>query len=88
MERATLGADFFGVHVVGTDPKKSLMSPIDVLSFGLETISRSMFVGVVGAELMMRLNLISWTQTRAVTASEAAEPYDGATEQLQSVAKG
>jgi hypothetical protein len=80
-----LTTDFMGIHLVGTDPKKSLMSPIDLLTTGLEIISRSMFVGVVGAELMMRLTLMSWKQDRTVAASEATAPFDGAMEQMQTI---
>ncbi len=81
-----LSTDIMGIHLVGFDAKKSLMSPIDLLETGLEIIGRGMFVSVVGAELMMRLNLMSWTQSRAVAASETAGPYDGAMEQMQTVA--
>jgi len=81
-----LSNDIMGIHLVGFDAKKSLMSPIDLLEMGLEIISRSMFVSVVGAELMMRINLMSWQQGRAVSASESAGPYDGAMEQMATVA--
>jgi hypothetical protein len=80
-----LNAELGGVRMVGSDPKHSIMSPVDVLSFAVEIIGRSMFVSVVGAELMMRLNLMSWTQNRAVAASDSATQYDGAMEQMQTV---
>lgn len=79
--------EFNGIHLVGTDPKKSLMSPIDVISFGVEIIGRSMFVSVVGAELMMRLNLMSWIQNKAVAASDSAAQYDDAMGQMQTVVR-
>lgn len=78
-------SEFMGIHLVGFDPQKALMSPMDIVEFGLEIIARSMFVGVLGAELMMRLSVTAWTQNRLVAASEAAEPYDQAMAQMQAI---
>ncbi len=80
-----VSTDVMGIHLVGFDAKKSLMSPIDLVATGLEIIGRSMFVSVVGAELMMRLNLMSWTQNREVAAYESVGTYDGAMEQMQGI---
>jgi hypothetical protein len=73
-------SEVLGIHLVGLDPEKSLKRPIDLVEFGLEIISRSLFVSVLGVELMMRLNLTAWKQNRALVASDAATPYDEAME--------
>jgi hypothetical protein len=73
-------SEVLGIHLIGLDPSKSLMRPIDLVEYGLEIISRSMFVSVVGAEVILRLNLAAWQQGRALATSEAATPYDEAME--------
>lgn len=70
--------EIFGVHLVGMDPKSSLMRPIELVEFFLEIIGRSMFVSALGAEFIMRMNLTAWTHGRALAASESAEGYESA----------
>lgn len=77
--------EIMGVHLVGSDPKTSLMRPIDIVEFLLEIVSRSMFVAAFGADLFMRLNLAAWKQNRALIASGGAQEYDGAMEALEGI---
>jgi len=78
--------DMFGVHLVGLDPKTSLMRPIELAEFGMEVLGRSMFVSALGAEFIMRMNLTAWRQGRDLAASETVGAYDGALEGLQKIA--
>ena len=50
--------------------------PLDLVEFLLETISRSMFITVLGADLFMRLNLTAWKSTHAFAGTPEAEDYD------------
>jgi lysylphosphatidylglycerol synthetase-like protein (DUF2156 family) len=78
-------SEIMGVHLVGSDPKTSLMRPIEVVELVLEVIGRSMFVTALGADLIMRMNLLSWRHQRTTTASEAAPAYHGAMGALETI---
>jgi len=74
-----------GVRLLGLDPKQALIVPLDLVEFGLEVLSRSMFVTALGADLFMRMNLAAWQNARAFAESGQAENYDkvmGELEQL------
>ena len=64
--------EIFGVRLVGTVAKSSLVRPIEIVEFVLEVIGRSMFVSALGAEFIMRLSLTAWRQNRDIAASDAA----------------
>ena len=75
--------EVMGVHLLGTDPKTSVMRPIEVVEYLLEIISRSMFVTALSADLFLRANLTSWKQQRALAASPAAAEYDSTMEAME-----
>lgn len=73
-----------GIHVIGLDPKKALLSPVDLVGYLLEFVGRSLFMTALGADLVMRMNLTNWKNSREFAGSPAAEGYDrvmGALEQ-------
>ena len=76
-----------GVRLLGLDPARSILGPLDLVEFGLEFLSRSMFVTALGADLFMRMNLAAWRNTQAFAGSPDAAGYDrvmGALERLSS----
>ena len=77
--------EIMGVHLVGSDPKTSVMRPIDIVEFLLQIVSRSMFVSAFGADLFMRMNLTAWKQNRTLASAEGAQEYDGAMEALDGI---
>lgn len=68
--------EFGDVRLLGTDPEKSILLPLDIVEFLLETISKSMFMTVLGADLFMRLNLSAWKNARDFADTAAAADYD------------
>lgn len=68
--------EFMGMNIIGSDPKKTLLKPLDLVGFVLELISRSMFITVLGADLFMRMNLAAWKHSKALAESQLAESYD------------
>ena len=70
--------EVFGIHAVGTDPKTSVMRPMDVVEFIVEVIGRSMFVSALGAEFIMRMSIKAWRHNRDLTTSENLTSYDEA----------
>ncbi|QDT53363.1 hypothetical protein Pan44_13800 [Caulifigura coniformis] len=65
-----------GVRLLGLDPAQALIVPLDLAHFGLEVLSRSMFVTALGADLFLRMNLAAWQNERAFTESGGAQNYD------------
>jgi lysylphosphatidylglycerol synthetase-like protein (DUF2156 family) len=68
--------DVMGVRLLGLDYKHALLVPLDIVEFFLETISRSMFVTVLGADLFMRMNLAAWKNARDFHGTPEAQAYD------------
>lgn len=79
--------DVFGIHVIGLDPKKALLSPVDLVGYLLEFAGRSLFMTALGADLVMRMNLTNWKNSRAFAGSPAAEGYDRVMGALEQAAK-
>ena len=52
------------------------MVPLDLAEFLLETISRSMFITVLGADIFMRMNVAAWKNSRDFAGLPEAENYD------------
>lgn len=77
--------EFNGIHLIGTDESKSLMRPIDIFGFVLETISRSMFVTALGVDIFLRMNLKSWKQNQALGSSPQLGQHNGALEAIDSM---
>jgi hypothetical protein len=73
-----LTREVMGVHALGNDPKTSLMRPIELVDFIVQTIGRSMFVSALGAEFIFRMSLGAWRQNRSLTESTSATAYDSA----------
>ncbi len=81
-----LTQDLFGIRIIGLDAKKSLLTPLDLVEFGVEIIGRSMFMMLLGADLFMQMNLAAWKNQRDLAASPAAIRYDNAMGALEQVA--
>lgn len=79
-----LTREVMGVHVFGTDPKKSLMQPLDLVEYGLEFVARSMFVTALSVDLFMRMNLTLWSHIRTLAATPDALEYQKAMNALES----
>jgi hypothetical protein len=75
--------DVLGIHLMGLDPKTSLLLPLDIVEFVLEIISRSMFMTVFGADLFMRMNLAAWKNARQFYGSPESENYDAIMDEMQ-----
>lgn len=74
-----------GVRLLGLDYKTALIVPLDIVEFLLETLSRSMFVTVLGADLFVRMNLTAWKNTRDFMGSPEAEGYDRVMGELERI---
>lgn len=74
--------EVFGVRLLGTDPKTSLLGPLDIVEFVLEVLGRSMFMTVLGADLVLRMTTAAWKNTRELEASKDAAELDAVTQQL------
>ncbi len=79
--------DLMGIRLFGTNPKTALMQPIDLVEFFLETIGRSMFMTVLGADVFMRMNLAAWQNNRDFQGTEAAADYDKIMSEMERVSK-
>lgn len=79
-----LREEVFGYHLFGTSHEKgAVMDPFDVVRFLVETISKSMFVTAVGADLILRMNLKAWKESRGLQGTGAATEYDAAMTAVQ-----
>lgn len=77
--------DMFGVHLVGLDPKTSLLRPLDLVEFFLEVVSRSMFVTVLGADLFVWMSVTEWKNSKAFAGTTGAADYDRTMQAMQEV---
>lgn len=75
-----------GVRLLGTDYENSFLIPLDLIEMFLETIGRAMFMTVLGADILMRINAKTWKQLRTFAASPASADYDRAMNELQRLA--
>ena len=71
-----LTGDILGLRLVGTDPGASLIRPRQVVRYGLDFIGRSLFVTVLGADLILQATLAEWRHQRAFRATPAAAGFD------------
>ena len=78
-----LTGEVLGLPLVGTDPGSSLVRPRQVVRFGLDFAGRSLFVTVLGADLLLRATLAAWRDQRAFQATPAAAGFDRVTEALE-----
>lgn len=79
--------DVMGIRVLGLDPKTSLLRPMDLVEFVVEVIGRSMFMTVLGADLLMSMNLKTWQHTRKLAGTPAGESYNRVMGALEQVSK-
>jgi hypothetical protein len=78
--------DFQGIRVFGFEPKTSLLQPLDVVQLFLETTGKSMFITVLGADILMRINFSAWKNMSRFTGSSEADSYETAMKQMGRVA--
>lgn len=74
--------DVLGVRLLGFDYKTGLLVPLDIVEFFLETTCRSMFMTVLGADLLVKMNQKAWQQAQDFARSGAADDYDQAMSEL------
>jgi hypothetical protein len=74
--------EVMGIRLLGTDPKKSLLLPLDIVEFVIEIVSKGMFVSVLGADLMMRINFSAWKSARPFEGTPEAAGYDRVMEEF------
>lgn len=72
-----------GIRVIGFDAATSLLRPMDLIEFVVDFVGRSMFMTVLGADLLMWMNLKTWQHQRTLAGTPAAEYYDGVMESLE-----
>lgn len=74
--------EVFGVRLFGTDPRTSLLGPLDIAEFILEILGRSMFMTVLGADVVMRMTSASWKNTRDFETSKGASEFNDVMDHL------
>jgi hypothetical protein len=72
----------FGLRLVGLQPRTSLVRPWAVARYFLDFFGRSMFVTVLGADLLLRATLSAWRHEREFLQADRAKEYDRLMEKL------
>jgi hypothetical protein len=72
----------FGRRLVGLEPETSLLRPWEVARYFLDFLGRSLFVTVLGADLLLRATLSAWRYEREFQQSNRATRYDQMMEKL------
>jgi hypothetical protein len=72
----------FGLRLVGLQPRTSLVRPWEVARYFLDFLGRSMFVSVLGADLLLRATLSAWRHQREFVQADGAKEYDRLMEKL------
>lgn len=73
-----------GLHLIGMNSKTSLFRPWQVGRFCLDFVGRSLFITVLGADLLLWATTSAWRRQRAFAQSTRAAEYDQLMEQLSS----
>jgi hypothetical protein len=73
----------FGLRLVGLQPRTSLVRPWEVVRYFLDFLGRSMFVTVLGADLLLRATLSAWRQQREFLHADPAKDYNRLMEKLE-----
>jgi hypothetical protein len=73
---------FLGLRLVGLEPRTSLLRPWQVVRYFLDFLGRSMFVTVLGADLLLRATLSAWRQEREFLQTDRAKEYNQLMEKL------
>jgi hypothetical protein len=72
----------FGLRLVGLEPRTSLLRPWEVARYFLDFLGRSLFVTVLGADLLLRATLSAWRQQREFLQAGRSKEYDRLMEKL------
>jgi hypothetical protein len=72
----------FGRRLVGLQPGTSLLRPWEVARYVLDFLGRSLFVTVLGADLLLRATVSAWRHQREFQQADRAEKYDRLMEKL------
>ena len=73
----------FGFRLVGLEAKSSLFRPWQVVRYCLDYSGRTLFVTVLGTDLLLRATLSAWRDQRAFGALLAAAEFDRLMERLE-----
>jgi hypothetical protein len=76
----------FGLRLVGLEPRTSLVRPWEVARYFLDFLGRSMFVTVLGADLLLRATLSAWRDQREFLQADRANEYNQLMENLKRLA--
>ena len=77
--------DVMGIRLYGLDSKTALLTPLDLVEFVIQTLSRGMFMTVLGADIFMRMNLSAWKNTRAFEGTKEAAEYNDIMGEMEQV---
>jgi hypothetical protein len=77
---------FLGLRLVGLEARTSLVRPWQVVRYFLDFLGRSMFVTVLGADLVLRATLSTWRQQREFLRTDRANEYNQLMEKLDRLA--
>ena len=72
----------FGLRLVGLRPTTSLLRPWELARYFLDFLGRSLFVTVLGADLLLRATLSAWRHQREFLQSDRAKVYNRLMEKL------
>lgn len=70
-----LGVEVQGVRLVGIEPKSSLLQPMEACQLILETLGKSMFITVLGADLLIRMNVKAWLDIQSFVGTSEERRY-------------
>jgi hypothetical protein len=63
------------IRLVGLDPDTSLIQPWDLLVFVVEYLGRALLLTVLVADLLLRINLSIWRQTKCLVEGDGEDGY-------------
>jgi hypothetical protein len=72
----------FGLRLVGLQPGTSLLRPWQVARYFLDFLGRSLFVTVLGADLLLRATVSAWRHQREFLQADRAREYNQLMEKL------
>jgi hypothetical protein len=75
-----------GLRLVGLEPRTSLVRPWEVARYFLDFLGRSMFVTVLGADLLLRATLSAWRDQREFLQADRSDEYNQLMEKLRLLA--
>jgi hypothetical protein len=76
----------FGLRLVGLEARTSLVRPWEVAHYILDFLGRSMFVTVLGADLLLRATLSAWRHQREFLQADRTNAYTQFMEKLERLA--